>query len=236
MICYDNNRIFCQIGGFRLIELREARKVYRSGSGKDEILRGIDLLVEKGEYVAIMGKSGSGKSTLLNLLGALDVLDAGEYELAGKSVHEMRQGRRAALRNEEIGFVFQHFQLIPNLSVYQNVLLPLVYGKKRLGKKRSRVLSLLDEVGLLDKKNQKPARLSGGEKQRVAIARALVNEPGLILADEPTGSLDEETTESVLNLFDRVHKQGTTIMMITHDHDVAKRADRILRLQNGVLI
>ena len=163
-------------------------------------------------------------------------MDNGEYELAGKSVHKMSRGRRAALRNKEIGFVFQHFQLIPNLSVYQNVLLPLTYGRKRLGKKKSRVLALLDEVGLLDKKGQKPDRLSGGEKQRVAIARALVNEPGLILADEPTGSLDEETTESILSLFDKVHKNGATIVVITHDLEVAERADRILRLQNGVLV
>lgn len=219
-----------------MIELRDVRKHYRTGSGKAEILRGVNLHVEPGEYVAIMGKSGSGKSTMLNLLGTLDVLDSGIYELAGKTVHKMGKGRRARLRNEEIGFVFQHFQLIPNLSVYQNVLLPLTYGRKRLRRKKSRVLALLDEMGISDKKNQKPDRLSGGEKQRVAIARALVNEPRLILADEPTGSLDEETTESILNLFDRVHKKGATIVVITHDIEVAQRADRILRLQNGVLV
>jgi putative ABC transport system ATP-binding protein len=219
-----------------MIEFRDVRKHYRSGSQKSEVLRGLNFRVEQGEYVAIMGKSGSGKSTLLNLLGTLDILDSGEYELAGKSVHKMSRDRRSALRNKEIGFVFQHFQLISNLSVYQNVLLPLTYGRKRLGKKKSRVLALLEEVGLLDKKGQKPDRLSGGEKQRVAIARALVNEPGLILADEPTGSLDEETTESILSLFDRVHKNGATIVVITHDLEVAERADRILRLQNGVLV
>lgn len=219
-----------------MIEFRDVRKFYRSGSGKNEILRGVDLKVEQGEFVAIMGKSGSGKSTILNLLGTLDVLDSGDYELAGKTVHKMSKGRRARLRNEEIGFVFQHFQLIPNMSVFQNVLLPLTYGQKRLRKKKSRVLSLLKEMGLSDKKHQKPERLSGGEKQRVAIARALVNEPRLILADEPTGSLDEETTESILNLFDRVHKNGATIVVITHDMEVAERADRILHLQNGVLV
>lgn len=219
-----------------MLELRDVRKHYRSGSVETEILRGVNLHVERGEYVAIMGKSGSGKSTMLNLLGTLDRLDSGEYELAGKPVHKMWSGRRAALRNEEIGFVFQHFQLIPNLSVYQNVLLPLIYGSNRLKRKKSRVMALLDEVGLLDKKNQKPDRLSGGEKQRVAIARALVNEPGLILADEPTGSLDEETTESILSLFDRVHKKGATIVIITHDLEVAERADRILHLKNGVLV
>lgn len=219
-----------------MLELRDVRKHYHSGSEKAEILRGVNLHVERGEYVAIMGKSGSGKSTMLNLLGTLDRLDSGEYELAGKSVHKMWSGRRAALRNDEIGFVFQHLQLIPNLSVYQNVLLPLIYGNNRVKRKKSRVLALLDDVGLLDKKNQKPDRLSGGEKQRVAIARALINEPGLILADEPTGSLDEETTESILNLFDRVHKKGATIVIITHDLEVAERADRILHLKNGVLV
>lgn len=219
-----------------MIEFRNVRKHYRSGNEKSEILRGVDLRVEKGEYVAIMGKSGSGKSTILNLLGTLDIMDSGTYELAGKAVHKMSKARRARLRNEEIGFVFQHFQLIPNLSVYQNVLLPLTYGRKRLSRKKSRVLALLEEMELLNKKHQKPDRLSGGEKQRVAIARALVNEPGLILADEPTGSLDEVTSENILSLFDHVHKKGATIIVITHDIEVAERADRILRLENGVLV
>ncbi|HEY9576944.1 MAG TPA: ABC transporter ATP-binding protein [Pseudobacillus sp.] len=218
-----------------MIRLRSGKKFYRSGGEKLPVLRGVDLQVRQGEYVAIMGKSGSGKSTLLNLLGTLDAFDDGKYELAGQAVHRMGQGRRAALRNEEIGFVFQHFQLIPNLSVYQNVLLPLTYGRKRWSGKKAKVLHMLEEVGLSHKKNQKPSRLSGGEKQRVAIARALINEPGLILADEPTGSLDEETTESVLQLIERVHQNGATIVMITHDMEVAKRAERILLLKNGVL-
>lgn len=219
-----------------MIELRNVKKFYRLSGQKIEILKGVNLSVEEGEYVAIMGKSGSGKSTLLNLLGTLDTVDTGEYQFAGVPVHKISKGRRDVLRNNEIGFVFQHFHLIPNLSTYQNVLLPLTYGRKRLGRKKSRVLSLLDELEILDKKYQKPNRLSGGEKQRVAIARALVNEPRLILADEPTGSLDEETTESILSLFDRVHKDGATIVMITHDPEVAKRANRILHMQNGVLV
>lgn len=218
-----------------MIELQDIRKFYRIGSHKSEVLRGVHLHVKEGEYVAIMGKSGSGKSTLLNILGMLDQPDDGEYILAGKAVHKLRRGRRDALRNQEIGFVFQHFHLIPNLSVYQNVLLPLTYGRKRLGRKKARVLALLEELQILDKKSQKPAKLSGGEKQRVAIARALVNEPRVLLADEPTGSLDEETTESILNLFDRLHQEGATIVMITHDVEVAKRADRIIRLSNGVV-
>lgn len=219
-----------------MIELRDVRKHFKSSGENLEILRGVNLRVEQGEYVAIMGKSGSGKSTMLNVLGTLDTLDTGEYKLAGKIVHKMSRAGRTALRNEEIGFVFQHFQLIPNLSVYHNVLLPLTYSRKRIERKKGKVLGLLEELGLLEKKKQKPAGLSGGEKQRVAIARALVNEPSLILADEPTGSLDEETTESILSIFDRVHQKGATIILITHDMEVAQRADRIVRLQNGVLI
>ncbi|MCP3761344.1 ABC transporter ATP-binding protein [Domibacillus sp. A3M-37] len=217
-----------------MITLHNIKKAFHSSGSKQEILRGIDLQIDPGEYVAIMGKSGSGKSTLLNILGALDAADSGEYILADKPVHNMRQSKRTALRNAEIGFVFQQFQLISNLSVYQNVLLPLTYGRKRLGKKKARVLQLLDEVGLADKKHQKPVRLSGGEKQRVAIARALVNEPAILLADEPTGSLDETTTESILQLFDRVHQQGTIIIVITHDQEVADRAERVIHLRNGV--
>ncbi|RHW39542.1 ABC transporter ATP-binding protein [Lysinibacillus yapensis] len=219
-----------------MIEFRNVKKHYRSGNLDVEILRGVNLHVKKGEYIAIMGKSGSGKSTILNLLGALDSFNTGEYILAGRSVHKMRANRRTALRNNEIGFVFQQFHLIPNLSVYQNVRLPLTYSRKRLGRKKARVHNLLDEVGLLHKKRAKPAQLSGGEKQRVAIARALVNEPSILLADEPTGSLDEATTQSILSLFDRLHESGVTIVMITHDIEVANRAERIVHLQNGVLL
>lgn len=219
-----------------MITLQRINKTFRTGHGEQEILRSIDLHVGPGEYVAIMGKSGSGKSTLLNILGALDSADSGEYILAGKPVHKMRQGKRTALRNNEIGFVFQQFQLISNLSVYQNVLLPLTYGRKKLGRKKVRVMQLLEEVGLSNKKKQKPAQLSGGEKQRAAIARALVNEPSILLADEPTGSLDETTTETILQLFDRVHQQGTTIVVITHDQEVANRAQRVIHLRNGVLV
>ncbi|MCM3791219.1 ABC transporter ATP-binding protein [Domibacillus indicus] len=218
-----------------MITLRRVQKAFQTGSSRQDILRSVDLQIDPGEYVAIMGKSGSGKSTLLNILGALDSTDSGEYILAGKPVHKMRQSKRTALRNTEIGFVFQQFQLIPNLSVYQNVLLPLTYGRKKLGRKKARVLQLLEEVGLADKRKQKPSRLSGGEKQRAAIARALVNEPSILLADEPTGSLDEATTETILQLFDRVHQQGTTIVVITHDQEVADRAQRVIHLKDGVL-
>jgi putative ABC transport system ATP-binding protein len=223
------------MGGYKMITLRRVQKAFQTGSSRQDILRRVDLQIDPGEYVAIMGKSGSGKSTLLNILGALDSTDSGEYILAGKPVHKMRQSKRTALRNTEIGFVFQQFQLIPNLSVYQNVLLPLTYGRKKLGRKKARVLQLLEEVGLADKRKQKPSRLSGGEKQRAAIARALVNEPSILLADEPTGSLDEATTKTILQLFDRVHQQGTTIVVITHDQEVADRAQRVIHLKDGVL-
>lgn len=219
-----------------MIEFLEVKKHFRSGNQEFEVLRGVNLQVAKGEYIAIMGKSGSGKSTLLNLLGALDSFNAGEYELAGKRVHKMSASRRTALRNDEIGFVFQHFHLIPNLSVYQNVRLPLTYSRKRMTRKKARVHKLLEEVGLLHRRKAKPSQLSGGEKQRVAIARALVNEPSIILADEPTGSLDEATTQSILALFDQLHESGVTIVMITHDVEVANRAERIVHLQNGVLV
>lgn len=204
--------------------------------GRQEVLRGASLSVAPGEYVAIMGKSGAGKSTLLHILGALEEVDRGEYTVAGKPVHRLSARKRTRLRNEEIGFVFQQFQLIPNLSVYQNVRLPLTYGRKKLGSTRRRVLEAIDAVGLTPKKGQKPSRLSGGEKQRVAIARALVNEPSMLLADEPTGSLDEATTESILAIFDEVHARGTTIVMITHDPEVAARAERIVHLREGALV
>lgn len=214
-----------------MIQFQEIQKSF----GKQDVLRGASLHVAPGEYVAIMGKSGSGKSTLLNIMGAMEDADAGRYQLAGHHVHKMSARKRTALRNAEIGFVFQQFQLIPNLSVYQNVKLPLTYGRKKLGVKQGRVLKALEDVGLLEKKAQKPGRLSGGEKQRVAIARALVNEPSMLLADEPTGSLDESTTETIMALFDEVHARGTTIVMITHDPEVAARAERVVHLRNGVL-
>lgn len=216
-----------------MIRLSNIRKSYRSAAGKESVLEGLDFQLDKGEYVAIMGASGTGKSTLMNILGTLERPDDGEYIFRDKKVHRMGNGKLTLLRNEEIGFVFQNYQLIPNLSVYQNVLLPLAYKRKWQSEKRTRVKRALAMVGLEGKLKAKPHQLSGGQKQRVAIARAIVNEPSLLLADEPTGSLDEMTTESILEIFDELHQRGVTIILITHDPEVAKRAERILYLKGG---
>lgn len=198
-------------------------------------MQNLNLHIEEAEYVAIMGSSGAGKSTLMNILGTLEKPDSGEFFYHEKRIHKMRGHKLALLRNKEIGFVFQNFQLIPNQSVYQNVMLPLVYGQKWFGGKKEMVRKALRMVGLEGKISQKPHQLSGGQKQRVAIARAIVNGPSLLLADEPTGSLDEETTESILGIFDDLHQSGVTIIMITHDMEVAKRAQRILYLKGGTI-
>ncbi|MFC7365186.1 MULTISPECIES: ABC transporter ATP-binding protein [Bhargavaea] len=216
-----------------MIRLKSISKSYRSAAGKDSVLEGLDFQVDEGEYVAIMGASGTGKSTLMNILGTLERPDAGEYIFRDKKIHKMSNRKLTLLRNEEIGFVFQNYQLIPNLSVYQNVLLPLAYKRKWQSRKRERVKKALSMVGLEEKLKAKPHQLSGGQKQRVAIARAIVNEPSLLLADEPTGSLDEKTTESILEIFDELHERGVTIILISHDPEVAKRAQRILHLKGG---
>ncbi|WP_424236921.1 ABC transporter ATP-binding protein [Bhargavaea ginsengi] len=216
-----------------MIRLSNISKSYRSAAGKESVLEGLDFELDEGEYVAIMGASGTGKSTLMNILGTLERPNDGEYIFRDKKVHRMGNGKLTLLRNEEIGFVFQNYQLIPNLSVYQNVLLPLSYKRKWQSKKRARVKRALGMVGLEGKLKAKPHQLSGGQKQRVAIARAIVNEPSLLLADEPTGSLDEKTTESILEIFDELHQHGVTIILITHDPEVAKRAERILHLKGG---
>lgn len=216
-----------------MIRLSNINKFYRSAAGKESVLEGLDFQLDEGEYVAIMGASGTGKSTLMNILGTLERPNGGEYIFRDKKVHRMGNGKLTLLRNKEIGFVFQNYQLIPNLSVYQNVLLPLSYKRKWQSKKRIRVKSALAMVGLEGKLKAKPHQLSGGQKQRVAIARAIVNEPSLLLADEPTGSLDEKTTESILEIFDELHERGVTIILITHDPEVAKRAERILHLKGG---
>jgi len=225
--------IAVELGGFQMIRLSNISKSYRSAAGRESVLEGLDFELDEGEYVAIMGASGTGKSTLMNILGTLERPNGGEYIFRDKKVHRMGNGKLTILRNEEIGFVVQNYQLIPNLSVYQNVLLPLSYKRKWQSKKRERVKRALSMVGLEGKLKAKPHQLSGGQKQRVAIARAIVNEPSLLLADEPTGSLDEKTTESILEIFDELHERGVTIILITHDPEVAKRAERILHLKGG---
>ena len=216
-----------------VIELVGARKTYTTGSLEFEALRGVDLRIAAGEYVAVMGPSGSGKSTLMNILGCLDVLTEGTYRLAGEDVEELDEVELAAIRNRRIGFVFQQFHLLPSLPAWRNVELPLVYTGTDRAERRERALAALAQVGLADRADHKPGELSGGQQQRVAIARALVTEPALILADEPTGNLDSVSTADVLGLLDDLHAQGRTIVLITHEAEVADRAERIVAIRDG---
>ncbi|MFE7406522.1 ABC transporter ATP-binding protein [Isoptericola sp. NPDC057559] len=216
-----------------VIDLRDARKTYRTGDLEFEALRGVDLRIERGEYVAIVGPSGSGKSTLMNVLGCLDTLTAGSYRIAGDDVADMDETDLASVRNEQIGFVFQQFNLLPSLSALRNVELPLVYRGVAPAERRERATEALTRVGLGDRTANRPGQLSGGQQQRVAVARALVGEPALVLADEPTGNLDSRSTADVLDLFDALHAQGRTILLITHEHEVAQRSRRVVRVLDG---
>lgn len=219
--------------GSPVIELAGARKTYRTGSIEFEALRGVDLRITAGEYVAIMGPSGSGKSTLMNIIGCLDVLTEGTYHLAGEDVGDLDEVDLAEVRNRQLGFVFQQFHLLASLSSWRNVELPLVYGRVPAAERRRRAVAALERVGLGDRLDNRPGELSGGQQQRVAVARALVGEPALILADEPTGNLDSASTEDVLALFDELHASGRTIVLITHEQEVAQRARRIVSVRDG---
>ncbi|WP_276582037.1 ABC transporter ATP-binding protein [Cellulomonas sp. RIT-PI-Y] len=221
--------------GDPVIELAGARKTYRSGTIEFEALRGIDLRIGTGEYVAIMGPSGSGKSTLMNIIGCLDVLTEGSYHLAGEDVGELDEVDLAEVRNRRLGFVFQQFHLLPALSAWRNVELPLIYRGIPAHERRERAVAALERVGLGERLDNRPGELSGGQQQRVAVARALVGEPALILADEPTGNLDSVSTEDVLALFDELHEQGRTIVLITHELEVAQRARRIAFVKDGLV-
>ncbi|AYF97648.1 ABC transporter ATP-binding protein [Protaetiibacter intestinalis] len=221
--------------GGPVIQLAGVRKTYRTGAVEFEALRGIDLDIHRGEYVAIMGPSGSGKSTLMNVLGCLDVVTSGSYRLAGEDVEELDEGELARIRNREIGFVFQGFNLLSSLSAWRNVELPLVYAGVAKEERRERAALALEKVGLGDKLENRPGELSGGQQQRVAVARALVGEPTMILADEPTGNLDSVSTADVLGLFQELNDAGRTIVLITHELEVAEHAGRIVRVRDGLI-
>jgi len=218
-----------------VIELADVTKIYRTGSLEVAALRGVDLRIDAGEYVAVMGPSGSGKSTLMHIIGCLDVATAGAFRLAGEDVGEMDEVDLAEIRNRRIGFVFQQFNLLPSLTAWRNVELPLTYARVPRDVRKARALEALDRVGLADRVDHRPGELSGGQQQRVAVARALVTDPALILADEPTGNLDSVATADVLALFDELHEQQRTIVLITHEMEVAQRAHRIIRVRDGVI-
>lgn len=215
--------------------LKNVSKSYREGGVSVPVLEQVQFSMQKGEQVAIVGPSGSGKSTLLNILGLLDTPSSGEYLFNGELVHKLSGGRQADFRNRKIGFVFQAFMLQPRLTVWENVELPLLYSSFKRKERKARVLETLEQVGMADIKHQLAAKLSGGQKQRVAIARALVNRPELILADEPTGNLDQRSKEQILEIFTMLHSQGKTIVLVTHDIEVTQIAERVLTMQDGRL-
>jgi putative ABC transport system ATP-binding protein len=219
-----------------LLELDQVRKTYASGSLEVEALSGVTARVDEGEYVAVLGPSGSGKSTLMHILGCLDVPTSGSYHLAGEDVSAMGEALLADVRNRRIGFVFQQFNLLPSMPAWRNVELPLVYAGTSRHDRKVRAMRALERVGLSDRAAHRPGELSGGQQQRVAVARALVTEPALILADEPTGNLDSASTAEILDLFDELHRAGRTLVLITHERDVAARAQRRLTLRDGLIV
>ncbi|MEO0511615.1 MAG: ABC transporter ATP-binding protein [Planctomycetota bacterium] len=218
------------------IEIRRLEKTYRVGEERVHALRGVDLTIERNEFVAIMGSSGSGKSTLMNILGCLDQPTGGEYLLNGQRVDGMDTGRLSSVRNREIGFIFQSFELLPRATALANVMLPMLYDPRKMFGARRRARTALELVGLGDRVSHRPNQLSGGQRQRVAVARALANEPTILLADEPTGNLDSQTTVEIIELFRRLHAAGQTIVVVTHEEEVAGHAERIVRLRDGEIM
>lgn len=218
-----------------LIRLENIQKYYKVGKDKLHVLKSMNLDIKSGEFVMIMGKSGSGKTTLLNILGFLDKFDEGAYIFEDKNVTSLNESQRSVFRNKNIGFVFQQFNLVETLNIYQNVELPMIYdGKLKKHERDFIIKQKLDAVGLLEKQKQLPLQLSGGQQQRIAIARALVNDPQIIFADEPTGALDSETSKEIMTLLKRLNDEGKTIIMVTHDPDLTKYASKVIRLKDGV--
>ncbi|MCL8006525.1 ABC transporter ATP-binding protein [Gelidibacter japonicus] len=218
-----------------VIHIRNIVRNFQLGSETVYVLKGIDLDIERGDYVAIMGPSGSGKSTLMNLLGCLDTPTSGKYILNDKDVSQLSDDQLAEIRNKEIGFVFQTFNLLPRTTALDNVALPMIYAGASKADRQARATEVLTDVGLADRIHHKPNELSGGQRQRVAVGRALVNRPSIILADEPTGNLDSKTSLEILQLFDDIHLAGNTVIVVTHEEDVAKRAARVIRLRDGMI-
>ena len=219
-----------------LIELKDIYKIYPMGEETVHALDGVNITIDQGEFVAIVGSSGSGKSTAMNIIGCLDVPTSGTYHLGGVDVSTMEDDQQADIRNKMLGFIFQQYNLIPKLSVLENVELPLLYAGVPADQRRERAIRSLERVGLADKKKNLPSQLSGGQQQRVAIARALAGDPSVILADEPTGALDSKTGREVLGFLKKLNREGDTVVLITHDNSIAVKADRIIRLQDGKVI
>jgi putative ABC transport system ATP-binding protein len=218
-----------------LIEIRDVRKVYVMGTNEVHALAGVDLEIRPGEYVAIMGPSGSGKSTLMNVVGCLDTPTSGSYKLRGTEIRDRDDDELARIRNQEIGFIFQTFNLLPRADALHNVELPLIYSGKPAKERKERARQMLELVGLADRMHHRPNELSGGQRQRVAIARALVNHPSIVLADEPTGNLDTKTGQEIMSLLDEIHRKGNTVILVTHEEEIAEHAHRVVRLRDGLI-
>ena len=218
-----------------VISLKDIHKSYYLGKQELPVLKGVDLTVMNNEYLSLMGPSGSGKSTLMNIIGCLDTLSKGQYVLNSKDVSKMSDDELADVRNVEIGFVFQQFNLLPRLTAWENVALPLIYAGVGKKEREERARAILEKVGLTDRAHHKPNELSGGQSQRVAIARALINNPSIILADEPTGNLDTKTSVEIMDLFSSIHAQGNTVMLVTHEEDIANYTNRVVRIRDGVV-